>query len=490
MLKAKALLKDPFLITLIILIFIGIVLRFYNFTGFVTYLGDQGRDTIVMRRIVTLEHLPGIGASSSVGSLFLGPFYYYLVAPWLLITGFNPVGPALGVAFFSTLFIAVMYYVAKDLFDKKVAIIAAALTALSYTMVWFARFSWNPNLLPFSSLLTFYFFVRAQQKHRASDFFLAGVFLSISTQFHYVSLAFGLPISLLFVYYGFQKRTELKNVLTNLASMVFGFALLQAPLIIFEFKNNFINTMGFLKLFTESHDSGRSFIQELLYTLNEVNFHALQWRAVDVVSAAILIGLLCGLYIWRKKENRSIWMTSLFFILMLSATAVFTENKNRHYFGALYPLYYILIAYVIATYVWTKKTLALVVGCILIFAFMQKDLYEFFRSSGPDLIGRAEHISDVIRDNISDDSSIQITSLPDHYGDYMYRYYLEVWGHRPVERASLVKADELFVVCIDACKPIGDPQWDIAYFEPTKVVGTWKVEDVTIYKLTRANMSL
>lgn len=482
--KVKEWLRNPYTLALIILVVIGIILRFYNFTGFVTYLGDQGRDTIVMRRIVTFEHMPGIGASSSVGNIFLGPFYYYLVAPWLLVTNFNPVGPALGVAVLSTLFIIAMYLCVKDLFDEKVALLATTFTALSYSLVWFSRFSWNPNLLPFSALLSFYFFVKALQKGRLVHFFLTGVFIAISTQFHYVSLAFGLPMGLLFMHHAWSHRTKLKQVGIQLGSIITGFVLFQAPLITFDVRNNFMNTRGLLELFTGDHDTGRSFFKELLYTLNEVTYHAFQWRSFDLFSALILIILVAGLFYWRRKDQKAIWMTAFFFVTMVMATSVFTENKNRHYFGALFPLYFIIVAYFLRTYLWTKKLWIGVITALLIFTYLQKDLYEFFRSSGPDLIGRAEHISQVIRNNVTGET-IQITSLPDHYGDYMYRYYLEVWGKRPVERASLIKADELFVVCIDACKPIGDPQWDIAYFEPTKVVGTWKVEDVTIYKLTR-----
>lgn len=476
--------KDPYVIAFIILLFVGIVLRFYNFTGFVTYLGDQGRDTIIMRRIVTLEHLPGIGASSSVGNIFLGPFYYYLVAPWLLVTGFSPVGPALGVAVLSTLFIVAIYLCVKDLFDKQTALLAAAFTAVSYSMVWFSRFSWNPNLLPFSALLSFYFFVKALQQKKLLYFFLVGVFIAISTQFHYVSLAFGLPMGILFLHHVWQQRQNVKQLLMQLGSLIAGFCLFQAPLILFDLRNNFMNTRGLLELFAGDHDTGRSFFKELLYTMNELTFHTYQWRSVDMLSAIMLILLVVGLYYWRKPKNRAIWLTSFFFITMVCATSVFTENKNRHYFGALFPLYFILVAYLMRTYLWTKKLWPALLIIMLLFGFLQKNLYEFFRSSGPDLIGRAKNISRIIDDNITG-KTIQVTSLPDHYGDYMYRYYLEVWGHRPVERASLIKADELFVVCIDACKPIGDPQWDIAYFEPTQVVGTWKAEDVTIYKLTR-----
>ena len=477
-------LKDPYILALIALFVIGIILRFYHFTGFVTYLGDQGRDSIVLYRIATLQDFPGIGASSSVGDLFLGPFFYYFAAPWLLLSGFNPVGPALGVGIFSALMIPIMYFAAKDLFNKKVGIVSAALVTFSFSLVWLSRFAWNPNLLPLMALLTFYFFIKALQDKKWWQFFAAGSFLSMATQMHYASLAFGLPMGLLLLYYIYQNRKDIKNILISIGSLIAGFVVFQAPLLVFELRNNFLNTKGFLGIFGDSRSSGLSGFNEVIYTLNEFNFHALQYRTIDIISIIILVALVAALYIFRNKKDRTIQTVVFFFISMLILTAFFTQNKNRHYFGSLYPLYYLIIGYAIATYAWSKKTLYVGAAFLVGFVLLQNQLTGFFTSPGPHLIRRAENVSQVIFDN-ADGDSLQITSLPDHYGDYMYRYFMEVWGKRPVDRAGLEKADELFVVCLEECTPIGDPQWDIAYFEPTEVVGTWDVEDVTIYKLIR-----
>jgi hypothetical protein len=78
-------------------------LRMYKLEEFMTFLGDQGRDAIVMKRLITLEDFPGIGPRSSMGQLFLGPFYYYFMAPFLIPFNFSPVGPAFGVALLSVL---------------------------------------------------------------------------------------------------------------------------------------------------------------------------------------------------------------------------------------------------------------------------------------------------------------------------------------------------------------------------------------------------
>ena len=109
---------------LIIVLIIGVFLRFYRLNGFVTFLGDQGRDAIILKRILTGEHFPAIGPPTSVGQVYLGPFYYYFIAPWLLLFNFNPIGLAVGVAIFSSLYLLINYLIVKELFDKKIALIS------------------------------------------------------------------------------------------------------------------------------------------------------------------------------------------------------------------------------------------------------------------------------------------------------------------------------------------------------------------------------
>src|SRR3990167_886072 len=129
--KLKTWSQDPFNRIFILILLFGILLRFYQLEEFITFLGDQGRDAIVLKRIVTFEHFPAIGAPTSVGQVFLGPFYYYFIAPWLWLTQLNPLGPALGVATFSSLLILINYFAVKDLFDRTTALISSTLITLS-----------------------------------------------------------------------------------------------------------------------------------------------------------------------------------------------------------------------------------------------------------------------------------------------------------------------------------------------------------------------
>src|SRR3989338_8322988 len=129
--KLKKALGDKYFVSILVLFLIGVFLRFYRFPEFVTFLGDQGRDAIIVKRIITFEHFPAIGAPTSYGQVYLGPFYYYFMAPWLALFNFNPIGPAVGVALLSTAFILIVYYAVTDLFNAKAGIIASTMVAVS-----------------------------------------------------------------------------------------------------------------------------------------------------------------------------------------------------------------------------------------------------------------------------------------------------------------------------------------------------------------------
>ena len=64
------------LIMVIVLIFAVFFLRFYRLPEYLMFLSDQGRDAIVLKRLVTLEKLVFVGPTTSIGNVFTGPFYY------------------------------------------------------------------------------------------------------------------------------------------------------------------------------------------------------------------------------------------------------------------------------------------------------------------------------------------------------------------------------------------------------------------------------
>jgi len=469
---------------LIIVLIIGVFLRFYKFTGFVTFLGDQGRDTIIVKRILTLEHFPAIGAPTSIGQVYLGPFYYYFITPWLLFFNYQPIGLAFGVAFFSSLYLLINYLVVKELFDKKIALISTIFLSFSSVLIDFSRFSWNPNLLPLFTLLTVYFVVKSLKTNKWYFFALSGAFLSFIIQLHYLALFLCLPISIIYLIDFLKDKKQLIHKFFYLFICLFFFILFSSPLIVFDLRHQFLNTKNFISLFQSSGTSFLTKFNSLFDSFYYLNLYSFNINLNKFFVYLLLLFLFIILFTLIKKgSNLKIFLFT--FLLTILGMSLYSGPKYPHYFVVLYPIYYIIISHFLVFPKGSSWEKYLTIFFVFGFIFLNFQKYPYFYSPPNNQITLAKNIAQKIFDNVKKEK-FTVTALPEKYSDSTYRYFLEIWGKRAIEKDSLNKANELFVVCEKKCNIIiGNPMWDIAYFAPNKIIGEWKVEGIKIYKLIR-----
>ncbi len=480
---ARQLLSDHYTRIAFIFCGIGAFLRFYRLNEFITFLGDEGRDAIIIKRLITLEHLPAIGAPTSVGQVYLGPFYYYFIAPWLLLFHFNPLGLAVGVAFFSSLFILIIFFALRDLFEKKRALIATFLITFSSVLIDFSRFSWNPNLLPLFSFLTLYFFIKALQKKTKLMFFLCGMMFSFSLQLHYLSLLFIPAFFITIIMYILRKKQDRRQLILGISMAMISFFIFSFPLVIFDLRHQFLNTKNFITLFTTLSPRSSDWIHEFFSSFWYLNKYVFALY-IHIIITNILLICLIFTFITSIRKDKPIRIFLLCLISLVAGVALYRGAKIPHYFGMIYPLYIVVLSYFIFQLLSIKKGAVLAIIFLGLYLFFQSQRYFFLFGKGSFQIDHAQRVSKIILNHITHEK-YTVTGLPQKYSDSVYRYFLEVWGARSIEKDSLERAQELFVVCEDDCWPIGDPQWDIAYFAPNKVVGKWSIDHVTIYKLVR-----
>ncbi len=460
---------------LVITIFaIAVFLRFYRFSAFVTFLGDQGRDAIVVKRILTLEHFPAIGPATSVGQLYLGPFYYYFIAPWLAIFGLDPLGPAFGLALLSSIFIVVQYFIVRELFNRQTALISSFLSALSIVLIDFSRFSWNPNLLPFFSLFAVYFLVKSWQKKHWFYYVLAGAFLSFSMQLHYLAV-FLLPAALIFLIW--------RKTLSGIFFVVSSFLFFSFPLLIFDLRHDFLNTRSFISFIKQSSAVLTNKINGLVdsfFYLNKYLFNT----ELNTILSSILLLLIFVVFLIQFKKQGSIFVFIFFFLFLLAGVSLYGGPKHPHYLGLLYLLYIIILSYFLSHLTSTMVGKSLILFFLFLYVLLNARSYYFFTNKGNYQIRKAKNAARIIAQN-ANYKKYALTALPEQYSDWTYRYFLEIWNKKPIDKDNLEKVKELFVVCEGKCRLIGNPQWDIAHFAANKIANSWKSDDVTIYKLVR-----
>jgi hypothetical protein len=467
----------------------AIFLRFYNFYQAVTFLGDQGRDTIIVKRIVTLEHFPAIGAPSSIGGIFLGPFYYYLVAPFLFLARFNPIGPALGVAFISLIGLIVFYFILKNKFSQKVALYATAFLVFSNVQISFARFSWNPNLLPLFAFLTLYFFTSMLEKPKLTTSFLFGSFLSFSLQLHYLAAFLILPIAVVYLSY-FIKHKQKQTALITLFQAVIGFAVFFSPLVLFDLKHQFINSHSFIQLFSSNSFVNHSSYWERLNTTivnlwqHIFNFSFPSWFSLIIFSIFIIYYLMNFRQIKKNYLLNVVYLNFIFYPLFF---AFLNSPRYPHYYGTIYYSSFIVISYLFLNN--KKSKLFPTVGAfflIVFFIFFNSQKYIFLKE-GNNQIERAKNIANSIIKH-QPQLPYQIVAIPSTETDGHIRYFLEINGYRPMPEDTNEYVKELFVLCREEkCSPDNSPQWQIAAFKNAKIKEKWFAEDFYIYKIIHGN---
>jgi len=469
---------------LIAVILVGIFLRFYRLEGFVTFLGDQGRDAIIIKRIITGEHFPAIGAPTSVGQVYLGPFYYYFIAPWLLLFKFQPIGLAFGVAVYSSFYLLVNYFIVKELFNKRISLISTLFLSFSSVLIDFSRFSWNPNLLPLFVLLTIYFAIKSLQTNKWHYFFLLGAFLSFSIQLHYLALFLIPAIGIIFLSSLYKKSVkQLISQFHNFLISVLSFIIFSSPLIIFDLRHNFLNSKLFLALFKSSGTSFTSKINSFFDSFYYLNFYSFNINLNKFFIYVLLVFLFIILFTLIKKSSNLKTFLLIFFITIVGMS-LYNGPKHPHYFGILFPLYFVIISYFLASLNQSSFGKIMIVFFISGYIFLNFQKYYFLRNQPNNQIAHAEKVAQFLDKKIGKEK-FNFAVQPDGDPEDAYLYFLELKGKVPLDRKKLEVGNEMFIVCGNDCDLKNTKSWNINMFGKFEISSEWSVEGVRIYKLIR-----
>ncbi|NTU73719.1 phospholipid carrier-dependent glycosyltransferase [Candidatus Roizmanbacteria bacterium] len=487
--------KNLTLIILFLIVVVGAFFRLYRINDFATFLGDQGRDAIIVKRIAMLEHFPAIGASMSLtakngSSVFLGPFYYYLLSPFQALSFNNPLGLAVGTALINSISIIFVFLIARVFVKPSAALLAATLTALSFSNISLSRFAWNPNILPFFSLVTLYFFIDSITKKRIWSFILFGAFCGMALQLHYIYLTFAPAYGAVILLLIAVKKLSWKQALKFGYSLA-AFILVSSPLILFDLRHQFINSKAIISVLTSntevlgvSHHVGLFESLFLAYQtfLNFVFKVQIEYMIVEMLFVAIPALLF---YIAYKKRSLPLFIITAIFTLSFCIISFYHGEKYIHYFTPFYYLFYIMVAAIFGFLTDHYRRIGMIVMVVFIglYGYLNISHVDFLISHGDMQIARSEKVARSIASHLHT-TNYSLTALPNQYSDSTYRYFLEVWGKRPSEKDMQVRTDELIVICEETCQPIGNGQWDIAYFAPAKIIESWKFERFTIYRLS------
>lgn len=244
--KIKAFLVDNRIesAVLVALFLLAAVLRFYRVAAYMPFGGDEGRDALIVRALLVNHHLPLLGSGTSVGNLYLGPLYYYMMALPMAIWWLNPIGPVVQIGVIGLVAGGILYWLARRWFGVWPALAALSLYSVSYILVQFAHGSINAHPGPLFALLAVLGLDQVKRTGNNLWLILTGLAAGAIIQTHYMALVF-LPAIGLIGLYAIATTKHRRNLLPGLLLAVAAFLVVQSPLIVYDLRHHGQNLRAF-----------------------------------------------------------------------------------------------------------------------------------------------------------------------------------------------------------------------------------------------------
>ncbi len=355
-------------ILLLAILIIAAFLFFFRIGDFLHFAGDEARDVFIVRGMVENADLISLGPAISVGAWHLGPAYYYILAPFSIISGYSPVGGAVMTALFALASVFLMYKVGRLYFSPEAGLFSALVYATSFLVILHARWPWNLNILPFFVLLMIYAFgvllISKKKKRKSVWFIVFFASLGIAIQLH--STAF-----LLFLIFGILWLWLRPRVGWGWAYPIGigAFFLVNIPMIFHELTSGFANTRGAILWLTSPRSGGFNIIEAAKENIrNFGSFFDAFWLNSRFfwVSAALILAFFVVVIV-RAATNKTNQkeLDGLKVLLVFLVAAFFTfpflqEQMYSHYFIMLFPIAGLMLGYLAGSF-WTMTVGKIVV---------------------------------------------------------------------------------------------------------------------------------
>ncbi|MFZ1719980.1 MAG: glycosyltransferase family 39 protein [Candidatus Moraniibacteriota bacterium] len=317
---------------------VGIFLRTYEFHDFLRFNADQSRDAGVVSSYIEGEApLPLLGPKAGGTDFRVGPVFYYFQIASAKLFGNVPTVMAYPDLLFSILAIPLLFFFLRKYFDTRTALLLVAIFAVSAYAVKYSRFAWNPNSLPFWSILFLsglHEMMIAKGRRYWQWVILTGTAFGVGIQLHTLSLLF-FPILLsgVFAFLFFETKAvgaadgvSMRTQWKALCMIIIIAAFLNFGQIVSEVRSGGENTASFFGGVGTKQEKGSGIIHNALKDVvcyTEANIYILSSYDTDdgcglgsVVKARNIplfgigflfsaLGLILAWHAFRREEDTS-----------------------------------------------------------------------------------------------------------------------------------------------------------------------------------------
>lgn len=147
--------KNKYILLFLVIVIIGMYLRFYRIDSIQEFGWDQARDAWKTRDIIKGQIVLN-GPRTGIGHMHLGPLWYYLLVPFYYLTNLDPKGAIyLNIIVNLFNFIAI-FFTTKKIYGDKAALFVSFIYATNKYLIGINQTAWNVSPIPGVAVIIFY----------------------------------------------------------------------------------------------------------------------------------------------------------------------------------------------------------------------------------------------------------------------------------------------------------------------------------------------
>jgi len=302
-----------------LLIILGLFLRLYPDPHRIIWSYDQARDSFFMRSIIQEKNFILLGPQTEYYGLFHGPIYYYLLAPFYLLSKGEVLLPSFAMTLLTFSSAIPLALLAVRVTKNSISgILTIFIFSVSYPFIEYARWLSNISIaLPMLSWSYFFFYKSLFEKKK--DVWtpvLLGIFIGFAVQAEIFFLAFAGFVLIVLIF--------LKKDFVKIARYSGGVLIGVLPLVIAEFKFNFRGTkILFADVLGKSRGGPSNLVEAGSTYLNHIALVTENTIGGNQISAIFIFLVLIGggLLFKGKKLKKDIFL-SIWILTIVASHAV------------------------------------------------------------------------------------------------------------------------------------------------------------------------
>jgi hypothetical protein len=330
--------KKIFTPILLISLVIGIFVRSYEFKERFMYAHDNDLASWIVKDIVIDSHIRLIGQLTSSPGIFIGPYYYYTLIPFYLISNWDPLGTVWFSVLVGAISIISVYYVFLKLYGKTPAAIAGFIYSISFGISGSER-EVVPTTPVFLWCIWFFYSIHLLFRGEKKGLLYAMVLMALVW---HLNLALGLLFPLIIIAIWLHRKQYLfkdfyKPILTAL--------LLSVPLMLFEIRHGFSQTRSLFGTLFGMHTGSADFLGKIshvvLYAARNASW-ILFWDppfSDYIIPGVLLVAFVIMLFFKKYYEKYSLMLYSFWLLVYILFFTFNSINLSEYYLNGLYIIW-------------------------------------------------------------------------------------------------------------------------------------------------------